>query len=147
MTQKLFLSLDDCIKASYALADKVDIKSYKGIVAVLNGGLFPAYWLRKIYKEKGYSLPFRTIDVSSYENYTEQGALKIHDAPDMGDGAGWLVVDEICDTGQTFKVLRELYPAAKFVSLTVKQAGKAAVDEYALEFADEEWVVFPWEIE
>jgi xanthine phosphoribosyltransferase len=38
----------------------------------------------------------------------------------VGDGGGWLVVDDLVDTGRTAKVLRKLMPKAHFAAIYVK---------------------------
>lgn len=151
MANKVYLSDQDCIGAARDIAAKLcersDIKDIKGLAVVLNGGMIPAYWLRKLLSFEGHDLPLCFVDVRSYENYTQQGELRAVSLPDLGDGAGWIVVDEVCDTGNTFSYLRTKYPKALYVSLTVKTKGKALVDLYGLEFEQEQWLVFPWELE
>lgn len=148
---KVYLSVRDIVEASKDLAEKIlsakKPEDIKGLVAILNGGVFPAYWLRKIFTQKGMECPLETIDVKSYEDYNRQGELKILRNPgNLGDGEGWIFVDEIADTGKTLEALKKLYPRALFVSLSAKPRGLAISDINALSFAQEEWIVFPWEI-
>ncbi|MCD8566519.1 MAG: xanthine phosphoribosyltransferase [Alphaproteobacteria bacterium] len=148
---KVYLSVRDIVEASKTLADQIlaarKPEEIKGLVAILNGGVFPAYWLRKIFTQKGIECPLETIDVRSYEGYTKQGELKILRNPsNLGDGDGWIFVDEIADTGRTLEALKKLYPKALFVSLSAKPRGLEISDINALSFEQEEWIVFPWEI-
>jgi xanthine phosphoribosyltransferase len=95
----------------------------------------------------GMECPLETIDVQSYDSYTRQGELKILRNPsNLGDGEGWIFVDEIADTGRTLEALRKLYPKALFVSLSAKPQGLKHSDMNGLSFGQEEWIVFPWEI-
>ncbi|HRQ60271.1 MAG TPA: phosphoribosyltransferase family protein [Alphaproteobacteria bacterium] len=148
---KVYLSVRDIVEASQVLAEKIATRlppsEMKGLVAILNGGVFPAYWLRKIFTKNGMECPLETIDVRSYEGYSKQGELKILRQPEgLGDGKGWVFVDEIADTGKTLEALKKLYPAALFVSLSAKPRGLEITDLNALSFAQEDWIVFPWEI-
>ena len=62
-----------------------------------------------------------------------------------------LVVDDICDTGNTFKILKELYRDkykdinVEFASLFTKDKSSHLVDYYGLSVADSIWLDFPWE--
>ena len=48
--------------------------------------------------------------IASYD-HDEQGALKVlHRAG--GDGEGMIVVDDLVDTGNTARAIREMYPKA-----------------------------------
>lgn len=152
---KIYLSVQDVFEASQDLARKIldqrtpeNIKGaeIKGLVAILNGGVFPAYWLRKIFRKMGIECPLETIDVKSYESYTKQGELQILRKPEIGDGKGWIFVDEIADTGKTIEALKVLYPQSLFVSLSAKPRGEKLADINALSFQQEDWIVFPWEI-
>ena len=152
MTDKKFLSIEDCIEASEALhqsiVDQFDMTKFQGLVAILNGGMFPAYWVRKLLKQQGIERPLKIIDVCSYQNYTEQGDISISEKPELeNDGEGWVFIDEIVDTGATFEALRALYPKAHFVALTSKTQGKEKADISILSFPQDQWVCFPWEIE
>lgn len=151
MSNKVYLTDEQCIAAARdvvaQLLARPDIKSIKGVAIVLNGGMIPAYWVRKLLSFEGYDLPFQLIDVRSYKKYTQQGELKAVSLPDLGDGQDWIIVDEVCDTGNTFSFLHTRYPRAVFVALTVKEQGRGIVDVYGLAFRQDEWLVFPWELE
>ena len=46
--------------------------------------------------------------IASYD-HDEQGALKVLHRAD-GDGEGMIVVDDLVDTGNTARAIREMYP-------------------------------------
>ena len=62
----------------------------------------------------------------------------------VGDGGGWLVVDDLIDTGRTAKVLRKLMPKAHFAHLR-EALGRALVDTYVTEVSQDTWIYCPWE--
>jgi xanthine phosphoribosyltransferase len=57
----------------------------------------------------------------------------------------FLVVDDITDTGKTFKELKELFPNALYVSLYAKPKGLPYADISFKIVAQDCWLVFPWE--
>lgn len=64
-----------------------------------------------------------------------------------GDGAGFLLIDDLVDTGRTAKAVRAMLPKAHFATLYAKPAGKPIVDTYVKAFKQSKWIFFPWDIE
>ena len=56
-----------------------------------------------------------------------------------------LIIDDLSDSGRTFRILRGMFPKAKFVSVYAKPQGAGEVDIYAEQLPDE-WIVFPWDL-
>jgi xanthine phosphoribosyltransferase len=114
---------------------------FRGIVAVTRGGLVPAALVSR-------ALDIRLVDtvcVASYgdaargpETVTVLKALE-------GDGAGFLMIDDLVDTGETARVVRNLLPQAHFATLYAKPAGRPLVDTFVTEVSQDTWIVFPWE--
>ncbi|HDR1316004.1 TPA: xanthine phosphoribosyltransferase, partial [Pasteurella multocida] len=101
---------------------------WKGIIAVSRGGLFPAAVLAR---ELGIR-HIETVCIASYHDHVEQGELKVlHRAE--GDGEGFIVVDDLVDTGNTARAIRDMYPKAKFVTVFENPAGAALVDDYVID--------------
>ena len=128
----------DAKALAWRLADR---GPWRGIIAITRGGLVPAHIIAR-------ELDIRLIDticVSSYDDETlrEPRVLKSAD----GDGAGWLVVDDLVDTGQTGRVVRELLPKAHFATVYAKPAGRPVVDTYITEVSQDTWILFPWDTE
>lgn len=114
---------------------------WKGIVAVTRGGLVPACLVAR---EIGVRV-IETISVSSYE-HQEQSSLKISkQATAAGDGEGWLVIDDLADTGNTFRALREVLPKAHYACLYVKPQGAPTADTFVTETSQDTWIFLPWE--
>ena len=61
------------------------------------------------------------------------------------DGSGWLVVDDLVDTGATLQVLRAMLPKAHFATLYAKPKGQPLVDTFATVFPQTTWISFPWD--
>ncbi|MBL9036566.1 MAG: xanthine phosphoribosyltransferase, partial [Rhodospirillaceae bacterium] len=64
-----------------------------------------------------------------------------------GDGTGWLIIDDLVDTGKTAKYVRDLLPKAHFATIYAKPAGKPVVDTFVTEVSQDTWIYFPWDIE
>ena len=128
----------DSRKLALTLLDK---GPYTGIVAVTRGGLVPAGILAR---EMDIHL-VDTLCISSY-NWKEQSTLKVLKHVE-GDGEGWLIVDDLVDTGSTAKVIRELLPKAQFVTVYAKPKGRPLVDTCITEVSQDTWILFPWDSE
>jgi xanthine phosphoribosyltransferase len=114
---------------------------WKGIVAVTRGGLVPAAVVAR-------ELDIRLIDTVCIASYDDrmQGELTILKGV-PGDGQGWLIVDDLVDTGVTAKAVRGLLPMAHFATIYAKPAGRPAVDTFVTEVSQDTWILFPWDME
>jgi xanthine phosphoribosyltransferase len=125
-----------------------DLGDWKGIIAITRGGLVPAALVAR-------ELDIRLIDtvcVVSYGSSDEggaeqrQGELQWLKSVD-GDGAGWLLIDDLVDTGRTALAVRQRLPKAHFATLYAKPLGRQVVDTFVKEFRQEKWIYFPWDID
>ncbi len=121
----------------------IELGPWKGIYAIARGGLVPATIVAR-------ELEVRMLDtvcVAAYDHQT-LGDPKVLKAPrDDGDGEGWLIVDDLVDTGTTAKVVRELLPQAHFATVYAKPAGRPMVDTFVTEVSQDTWIHFPWDTE
>jgi xanthine phosphoribosyltransferase len=120
----------------------LELGYFQGIIAVTRGGLVPAAIVAR-------ELDVRLVDtvcVASYDWQDHKGEVQVlKQTP--GDGAGWLIVDDLVDTGRTARVIRELYPQAHFATLYAKPAGRPLVDTFITEVSQDTWILFPWDAE
>ena len=119
--------------------------AWKGIVAITRGGMVPA---TIVAREMG----IRIVDTLSIASYDErnQGTVRLLKQPDAAvadKGAGWLLIDDLVDTGGTARAARKLLPEALFVTLYAKPAAQDLADIFIHEVAQEVWVHFPWDTE
>ncbi len=119
--------------------------SWKGIVAITRGGLVPATILAR-------EMEIRLIDTLCLATYDEQeiGEVKILKIPDQAaseKGAGWLLVDDLVDTGATMKTARDILPLAHVATVYAKPDGMPFVDTFIHQVAQNVWVFFPWDTE
>jgi len=93
-----------------------------------------------------------TICVTSYDAGAsgaaaqQQGSVKVLKGV-AGDGEGYLLIDDLVDTGRTAQAVRQLLPMAYFATLYAKPAGRPIVDTFVKEFKQSKWIHFPWDIE
>jgi xanthine phosphoribosyltransferase len=136
------VSWDQLHRDAKALAWRLaDGAPYKGIVAITRGGLVPAHIIAR-------ELDIRVIDtvcISSYDDTRQRDALILKRVE--GSGEGWLVIDDLVDTGKTGRVVREMLPKAHFATVYAKPAGRAMVDTFVTEVSQDTWILFPWDSE
>jgi xanthine phosphoribosyltransferase len=122
---------------------------WNGIIAVTRGGLVPAALVAR-------ELDLRLIDTVCVASYgagegggaeQAQGELKVLKPSIAGDGAGWLLIDDLVDTGRTAQLVRQMLPRAYFATLYAKPAGRPIVDTFVKEFKQTKWIYFPWDID
>ncbi|MGI4800586.1 MAG: xanthine phosphoribosyltransferase [Janthinobacterium lividum] len=122
-------------------ATLMPLAPFKGIVAVTRGGLIPA---AIIARELECRL-VETISVVSYDEEKQGKPRVVKSAAAAGDGTGFLIVDDLVDSGVTARLVRELLPQAHFACLYAKPAGKPVTDSFVVEVPQETWILFPWD--
>ena len=142
------ISWEELHRNARALAWRLlDQGPWKGIIAITRGGLVPAAIIAR-------ELDIRLIDticISSYGQLetgveaSKQGQLKLLKGFD-GDGEGFLLIDDLVDTGKTAEAVRAMVPKATFATVYAKPAGKATVDLYITEVSQDTWIRFPWDM-
>lgn len=122
-------------------ATLMPLAPFKGIVAVTRGGLIPAAIIAR-------ELECRLVETISVVSYDEEKQGKpqiVKSAAAAGDGTGFLIVDDLVDSGVTARLVRELLPQAHFACLYAKPAGKPVTDSFVVEVPQETWILFPWD--
>jgi len=126
----------DCRALAWRLVEQ---GPWEGIFAITRGGLVPAAIIAR-------ELDIRLIDticVSSYD-WQSQGKSSILKRVE-NDGSGWLLIDDLVDTGRTAKLARDMVPKAHFATVYAKPEGRSTVDTYITEVSQDTWILFPWD--
>ena len=121
----------------------VEVGPFTGIVAVTRGGLVPAAVVAR-------ELEIRLIDtlcITSYDDRSRGKLSVVKTAAAADDGKGWLIIDDLVDTGRTAQEVRKLLPEAHFATVYAKPAGRPLVDTFITEVSQDTWILFPWDIE
>ncbi len=131
---------------AWKLLDKGPLEGgkWKGIIAITRGGMVPACIMARELE----ILTIETFCITSYD-VKNQSETKVLKAPDFveGNGEGWLVIDDLVDTGSTFELARKTLPNAHYACIYVKPKGAKQTDTYITEFTQDTWVHFPWDME
>ncbi|MEO5337723.1 MAG: xanthine phosphoribosyltransferase [Magnetospirillum sp. WYHS-4] len=116
---------------------------WHGVVAVARGGLVPAALVAR-------GLGLRLVDTLCLASYDgrrrgQLDVVKIPESATTEGGEGWLVVDDLVDSGATARKVRQLLPRARIAVLYSKPDGRGMADVWGEEVAQGIWLVFPWE--
>ncbi len=135
----------DCRALAWRLAEA---GPFSAIVCITRGGLVPA---AIVSRELNVRL-IETVCVESYQAPGSQGEIRLlKGVADKisklggGGGKGVLIVDDLVDTGQTAKVVRDLLPMAHFAAVYAKPLGRPLVDTFITEVSQDTWIYFPWD--
>ena len=135
---------DQLHRDAKALAWRLHEKGpWTGIVAITRGGLIPAAIVAR-------ELECRLIESVCVVSYDDErrGELSIIKHPAAaGQGSGWLIIDDLVDSGATARVVRNLLPDAHFATVYAKPAGRDQVDSFVTEVSQDTWILFPWDTE
>jgi len=126
----------------------IDLGPWKGLIGVTRGGLAPAAIVAR-------ELDIRVIETVSIVSYKDDDsrpeqadeAVIVKFPANVDDGEGWLVIDDLVDTGRTAAVLRRLLPRAHFAAIYAKPLGRPLVDTFVTEVSQDTWIYFPWDVE
>jgi xanthine phosphoribosyltransferase len=147
--EKIFpVSWDQFHRDARALAWRLhEAGPFEAVVCITRGGLVPA---AIVARELNVRM-IETVCISSYENYQNQGELRLIKgvAPEVAalaaQGKGVLIVDDLVDTGKTARMVRELLPQAHFATVYAKPMGRPLVDTFITEVSQDTWIYFPWD--
>lgn len=145
MTHRYPVNWQEFYRNAQALAWRLNEgKTWAGMIAITRGGLVPA---AIVARELGVR-KIDTISIVSYdENDKQVDPLVIKSCQIENQGSGWLIVDDLVDTGATAKIVRTLLPKAHIAAIYAKPSGKDHVDTFMTEVSQDTWIVFPWEEE
>jgi xanthine phosphoribosyltransferase len=57
-----------------------------------------------------------------------------------------LVIDDLVDTGNTARVVREMLPRCHYATVYAKPQGRPLVDTFITEVSQDTWIYFPWDM-
>ena len=148
--QKNFpVTWDQFHRDSRALAWRLmGMGNFDAVVAIARGGLVPATIAAR-------ELNIRVVESVSVKSYDHQnkGSVKVLKpiAPqilEMAQGGGRvLIVDDLVDTGNTARAVRDMLPGAHFATVYAKPMGRELVDTFITEVSQDTWIFFPWDLD
>ncbi|WP_395476505.1 xanthine phosphoribosyltransferase [Rickettsia endosymbiont of Pantilius tunicatus] len=148
------ISYTNKCRVEYAHIDKEITKIYqylpknkwKGIITIARGGLYPALIL-------AHKLDINKMDLISLTSYYKdkaQGDIKLlqdFNFNNKNQGEGWIVVDDLVDSGKTIKWLNQYLPKAYYIVVYAKPRGAKLVDKHGMKIPQTTWITFPWDNE
>lgn len=132
------------------LAD--DIRSWEpelkptSIVGIIRGGCVPAVILSHL-----LGIPCKMLAYSSHNGFGDNQDADNHIPYDIVNTPGQLLVDDICDSGNTLKeIMEEICSAgntAATCTMVFRDHDKSNYEpcSYGVRITTENWIVFPWE--
>ena len=138
------VSWEELHRNAKALAWRLNANGpFKGIIAVTRGGLVPCAIVAR-------ELEVRVIDticIASYDDRKQENISIIKEVNLPDGGEGWLIIDDLVDTGETAKAVRKMIPKAHFATVYAKPSGRPMVDTFITEVSQDTWILFPWDME
>jgi xanthine phosphoribosyltransferase len=138
--KQVFLSYHDIHTDCIELAKKIK-KKYKPekLILISRGGLIPGSIIANY-------LGIQDVDVIALKTYADRKRSKeIKVYKRIKSEKKLVVIDDLVDSGETAKIVKEMMPNSKFVVLYAKTSGKKQADLHLFDFKDSDWLVFPWE--
>jgi len=144
--KKFVVSWTEFHRDTKALAWKLQEKSkeWKGVLSITRGGMIPA---AIVASELDIKL-IETIGISSYDEKNQRSleVIKNYNENILDDGSGWLVIDDLVDSGNTAKIIKNRLPNAHIATVYAKPAGEPLTDTYVTSVSQDTWIYFPWEV-
>ena len=144
--EKRYIKWEEIQNLSNILADKIknecqDLEQAT-LVAVSRGGLIPAQLI-------AYKLDIRDVRVMkviSYSHEGKRGETKDISTDRLFDGDDVYFFDDLADSGETVKYIRERFPNSHLCTLLMKDCCKCNPD-ICIEngIPGDQWLVFPWD--
>lgn len=144
------VSWDEFHRHAYELAKIVRKKGdWKAIAAITRGGLIPAAIIARELEIRMVGV----IGIASYHEYETRGQLQVlqRASPEVQDLAGGngeqlLVIDDLSDSGGTFRAVQQMFPHAHRASVYAKHPrGTLATDSFFITVDEGTWIVLPWD--
>lgn len=141
-SSKIYLSYSDVVSMCNHLEDLASEIKPDMIVGIVRGGVVPALHL-----SHGLEVPMETVTWQTRDSNRQEINENVIKA--IEDNRKVLFVDDINDTGKTFKDITKAYktslkPTVHFMSL-VEKTESDFFGQAALTLDDKRWIVFPWE--
>ena len=123
--------------------------TFDAVVAIARGGLVPAAIVAR-------ELNIRVVEsvaVKSYDHQSRSSTIKVlkpmaQQILDLAkEGGKVLIVDDLVDTGNTARAVRDMLPGAHFATVYAKPKGREMVDTFITEVSQDTWIFFPWDLD
>lgn len=143
---KVFISWDQFYQDTLVMYDHIkNLNNIIGIVSVTRGGLVPACIISNL-------MNIRHIEALALHSYDKDSTIgdtiKVLTYPTQAlqvKGKGWLVIDELADSGNSLNHAKTLLPEAFICAVYSKMNNNEILHNSPILFKKEDWICFPWE--
>ena len=146
MTVKIYVGYKEVYDLCRKLANKVKFWQPDSLVAITRGGLVPTGILAQMLNIKD----IKVISLSSYDGELRKEPQLINNL-DISRNQKILFIDDILDSGETIKFIKNLYPNfinIRFATIYAKeQSNYMELLDYEPYITSNHWIVFPWEVD
>lgn len=145
MKEKQYISYNKISERCKEIAEELKDKGIDRIVAITRGGMVPACLLANLLNVR----EIHTLSMASYSEDNERQEITLLAFPSTTDSNHTLFVDDLVDSGFTYKWVKNLFPESLFVALFSKTSTPkdVKVDCKVEEMDANLWLEFPWELE
>lgn len=145
MAEKYYISYTKIGERCKEIADSLQDKGIERIVAITRGGMVPACILANLLEIK----EIHSLSLSSYSENNERGEIRVLTFPSVTDSDRTLFVDDLIDSGSSYKWVKQRFPKSLFVALFSKTSTPKDIKlDCKTEVMKENlWLEFPWELE
>jgi hypoxanthine phosphoribosyltransferase len=147
MQKEKHISWNNFVMGCESIAKSFSDKSITTVVGVARGGIIPASIVAR-----HLDADFAIFSAKSYNEKRERSKIALGNIPDCNRNGNILIVDEICDSGNTLSACKDVfkknYASQKIYtsSIAYKKNSIHVPDFYFNSYSVDEWVIFPWEI-
>ncbi|MCV2506431.1 MAG: xanthine phosphoribosyltransferase [Candidatus Lightella neohaematopini] len=142
MKNKYIVTWDMLQMYTRTIAKDLLSTKWKGIIAISRGGLVPSALLAR-------ELDIRYVDTfcvaSYYYGYQHNINIIKRTYHNHNNGKGFIIVDDLTDTGNTAKLIKKVYNKAYLVTIFAKPSGRNFVDKYIIDIPQNTWIEQPWD--
>jgi len=135
---KIYFEYDDILSMCQNLEHDVSKMRPDLIVGVTRGGLLPA-----VHLSHALDIPMITIQWQTRDDTKREINEEVMQA--LAEKKTVVFVDDINDSGKTFKEIKKAYQGGKYVALAERHGTVFKSDARSLRLDDQRWIVFPWE--
>lgn len=144
---KEFVSWEQINDCCNDICNKLKDEHFDKIIGITRGGAIPGVLL-----SHKLSINLYTIGLKTYDNDVQTDKIEVYGLDPVFyvncKNKKILIVDDICDSGQSINILKDLFSRCttvppKFATLYYKPTASVVPDFYAK--TTENYIVFPWE--
>lgn len=147
MSKELYITWQDIHFDSIVLArlarERGWLENCKGLIAVTRGGMIPT----GVFSNATGIKNIETFCLASYSDKTMNDMVVLKQPELDNDGEGWLIIDDLVDSGKSLAFAHTQFPKARRLCLYAKPEGQKDADIYVRHIDQDTWIYFPWEVD